>query len=355
MSREHYVELLKNTMKEHLTNDDRNKFIRMLKGNNIIFTNKKANKNIENNDILDCSYLGEFNILEKSLDNRQAAVKLFEDFEYSKAYKYSAIFNYSGLTDEKIKELIENGTIIIYNENTIDNASHIIDKPTIKESDDRILIKFSLERKFIGANENGVNVKYPIVVALFTDLDILEISLDNLAVTYKQTNDFYLKQIKYVLAWLREYLSLDISNINMRNIIDNIRESKSEEVAVYSQQMSTIGNAKASLKVAEDGNFILPILVELKILIQENEDDFKAASKVYKLLTDFIEEIEATCDLPRIALCWKEKSKDFIVEFIHEYNGDTFSILQHYGRSQDMEAMDYVTRYLISNRDLGEE
>ena len=107
----------------------------------------------------------------------------------------------------------------------------------------------------------------------------------------------------------------------------------------------------ARLKVSEDGDniYTLPILGHLNKFIETNEvlknnDEAKGA------IREFISKINEEHDFVRRAICWlnDDDSIDYVVEFIHEYKGSDYSVLQNYFNNHDMEDMNDVTRNIIS-------
>lgn len=359
MNKTEYIGLLKNTIVEKFNGQDRIRIIRALKANEVI----QSKKNKKNDEAIDTTNIDYISAIKRSIEEKDITIGIIEDYEYYKAYKYSALFEINDFSIELIGNLSTESRIVYNNNNyaeeKYDTILETIGIPTVKVSDDKIIFKFSLLRKSDRANEEHLHIKYTILAVIYNDDKILEIRMDNLGNKFKSDKEFYARQIRAVNSWLNTNLGLGIQDIDCRNTIDNILQNHGDEVKVYSQLMCTIKDAKAVLKVADDGNFVLPILGDLKKLIENNRGDFEReeCKRVYDLINNFITEIEETCDLPRIALCWFTKDKDFIVEFTHNFYGSTFSLLQHYGRSQEVEGMEYVTKYIIENRtaDNGEE
>lgn len=352
MERTQYNDLIISTLNNFFNGEDRKRIINKLKGQKIIFTRNTNNKD---EDSLDCSGLDNLKTLEMSLKNKEISLKIIEDYEYEKPYKYSVLFEYDNLNQTIINNLIAQNDAILYNENqSNDSIQNVISIPTIKADGDKILFKFSLIRRSDRQGEENVNVKYTILVIFFTSNNILEVRLDILKNKFKQNKEFYSNQVKAVKAWMERNLNIAIRDINCRGIIDNIIRNNSDEVKVYQQTIRTNALGKANLRVADDGRFVLPILGDLITLIEDNREEFEkeGCNVVYGLLKDFIREIEDTSDFPRVTLCWNKRSADFIVEFTHEFYGNSFSMLQHYGRSQDLEGMNYVAEYIIANREM---
>ncbi|HCY1048051.1 TPA: hypothetical protein O0759_000851 [Staphylococcus aureus] len=66
--------------------------------------------------------------------------------------------------------------------------------------------------------------------------------------------------------------------------------------------MNINGGAKATLDSTSSQVLILPILDEIKNLLEDNSELFKESQEGYKILNDYIDELEKESELPWVTL-----------------------------------------------------
>ena len=202
----------------------------------------------------------------------------------------------------------------------------------------------------IGNVNNTMNIKYPVLCIIFKELGIIEIRLTGLNNQFKKIDNIYKYYFDSVIRKITSRLKFEIGYINFRQISRRILEEKRDNVTVYSQWMEGEFGSHARLRVAEDGDhYMLPILGQLEKFIEENDilknnEDAKGAIRV------FIDKVNSEHDFVRRAICWlnDDNNIDYVVDFIHEYKGSQYSVLQNYFNNHDMEDMNDVTRNIIS-------
>ena len=299
--------------------------------------------------------------------NKGDTLKEIELMEYERPYRYSSIFNTSGI-DEQVFETLKQMHVI----NDIIKPEFVSDV-VFKENQqftpsffqvngDISILKFNLEiTGFLPvANDNRRDVKYPVLAIFYIKENVVEIRLDSIKGFLKNGDEyFYSKKIKLISKWLQDNLSLDMEPMNLSPIIDYlIKETSTNqetEVTVSAQAMNLQTGSKVVLDTGKDDNLVLPLLGELKNLIKENEDLFLSNKETLELkekLETFVMETEDGSDLPWISLTWKneKKNKSMKIKFLFNYQGQDFSLLQYYYSNADMERMAYVTKYLINNQ-----
>lgn len=317
----------------------------------------KKRKNSIGDDILDLSDVIETtDQISQAIDHKDAAVKYIEKDEFFRPYKYSAIFLINEIDGSLFEELVKNDEMYDFFDPRFNNdfSSNKIDwvKPTMYSIGNTIMLKFS--KTLTGYNsKTGVlqQIKYPIIAIYSKSKGILEIRLDSTRSIFRVgEHDFYEFQIHSVLNWFTKKLQAKVSMINFPPIIEFIKNNRISEVVVDAQSMAFRNGGKAVLENGINDNYVLPLLGELKELIKANEELFDKSPEIKVLIDRFITEAETLSDLPWVTLLWKsDKTK---VKFIFGTHDDTFTILQYYGRKSDMEKMDYVTQYIIDNREL---
>lgn len=309
------------------------------------------NKQINNNNCLDVRMFQDEEKLKKSIELSDKAMKAMEKWEFTKSYRYSAIFTYDEIKEENIQNLLNQNKAFNFTDSTneFDKIMYVADNPTIYREDKLIIFKFNMLNRAIHPQSGELlKIKYPVLAVFFVEHNVLEIRFDTISDLFRTDKYFYKKIINGVKSWIGSRLNTTVSNINFRPIIKNIVSNKKEEVTVDSQYMALQRGGKAILEVGGNQEYVLPILGELKILMKKYKEEFDKAKEVKKILEDFILVTEETSDLPWISLCWKEE--DITVKFTHDYMKEQYSILYYYGSLENMERMNYVTKYLIENQ-----
>lgn len=72
--------------------------------------------------------------------------------------------------------------------------------------------------------------------------------------------------------------------------------------------MNINGGAKATLDSTSSQVLILPILDEIKNLLEDNSELFKESQEGYKILNDYIDELEKESELPWVTLSFNKKN-----------------------------------------------
>ncbi|HHW6057493.1 TPA: hypothetical protein ACU2J5_001297, partial [Staphylococcus aureus] len=73
--------------------------------------------------------------------------------------------------------------------------------------------------------------------------------------------------------------------------------------------MNINGGAKATLDSTSSQVLILPILDEIKNLLEDNSELFKESQEGYKILNDYIDELEKESELPWVTLSFNKKTQ----------------------------------------------
>ena len=327
--------------------------ISFLKENGVIKTKKskkKKNPNINQisyilDDKLDLSEIKEVGKrVELSINSAKNACRLIEQHEYEKQYRHCAIFKYSNLNREVIISLISMGKLNDFDseEFQFDFVDFVGSKPTIKENEEMLNVKFNFLLENI--NDKSKKIKYSIVVVFHKDIEVVEIRFDSVSFEYKRNLQFYKQKINAVRSWLFSSLKIELGIINFRSVVDYIAsDCNKKEIRIVAQDMARNG-MRALLDSSSNEELTIPILGELKEFIQKHIKEFDEAPIVKELISDFIEEIEETSDLPMVKLFWIDKNIKVGVN--HDYKAQDYSLFKYFDELKDMERMNHVTRYL---------
>ncbi|MED4781008.1 hypothetical protein [Brevibacillus choshinensis] len=359
-----YRKFVINTINEFTPNYNKEEILKELINKKIVSNNAGLAKQY---NALDISHIDEESKLGYCAESLSSVLKYYEQWEFIKSYKHSVIFRLVKSDFSKVEDLLKVGEIQKYDqaEAEHDTMTEINRKsystipfvPTMVNLDKMLFLKFSVKLEALNPLSRELSqLKYPILVVIHKDLEVLEIRFDRVKSIFKANDLFYKENINYILDWLKLKIGITVGSIDMTTIIDDIIEDNNDEVAVHAQYMSLKMGGKAKLEVGHNAEFILPLLGELKRLIEDNIKVFDESPKIKQLLNDFVSEIELTSDLPWISLCWKNptKSKQVIVKFSHNYLNEDYCLLQYFGSHTSMERMNYVTRYLVGNKSVVE-
>lgn len=362
MNMENYIKYVSQTAKNAYPKYVHNYLLKELTSVKLINDNAGLAKMSNNFDV--SPYPFEEKLI-KSIENVFEVIKFIEKWEFIKPYKHAAIFECENFSQRKVEELVSNLQIKAYTNSinefdqltTLNPKSYSLQKffPTKYENDDCVYLKFSLQYEhFPPASTEKSRLKYPIVAVFYKNLDVLEIRFDRISTVYKENEYFYKNLLDYILDWLKARLGICVKSINLQPVIEKLVKEKQDEVKVHAQSMSMKMGGKATLEVGNNEKFVLPLLGELKGLMEEHKDEFNEAPVIKQILENFISDIELTSDLPWISLCWlnAKKVNQIVVKFIHWYLKEDYSLLQYYGITTSGERMNYVTRYLIENSPL---
>ena len=167
----------------------------------------------------------------------------------------------------------------------------------------------------------------------------------------KASTSFYIKKIDNMRKWIEDELLTSLLALDFEYTVECIRKDAEEkEVIVSAQSMNINGGAKATLDSTSSQVLILPILDEIKNLLEDNIDLFEESKKGYNLIKNYIDELEEESDLPWVTLSFNKKAQ---VKFLFELSTRRdYTLLNYYSGDQikrlGREEMKNVTKSIIS-------
>ena len=282
------------------------------------------------------------------------AIKLIEKWEFEKNYEYSVLYKANNLNSDELLEKLQNK----YDSNSKypENIYSILKDPIVYEVDDLIMLKFSLYKEATHPQtEEKLKMKYPIIVIFYTDDNTIEIRYDSIGGLFVDDyKSFYKKNIRGIQAWISTYLEIGLENYLLDKIVNDLKNI--DDIELEGQDMRFSDGGKACLEVGSNASYTLPLLGELKKIINENEEEFNNSIGIKQLLETWIKSKEDEAVYTWICLCWKNKdnikARDVKVRFQFDYIDEDVSLLYHYSGPIGMERMNNVTRCIIKNTDL---
>ena len=276
-------------------------------------------------------------IITKTATSR-AFSSFYEEMEYKKLYKYSVPFFYE--TGERtIEDILKEKQISIFDGKTYE-PDLVIDRvlseaiPRAFREDKKYFIKFVLQKAYLHSETfEQINYRYPVVIYIDPLINVLEIRYDSMRYSYNEQvdKDAYSKIVMYCVEWIKDTLGLKLFACEHTETIRIINNIQNTEVRMYKQMMEMKSGGSAELTAAENGDYVLPFIGEIRELIDENEDLFSEADEVKQLLLQYLNEKEATASYPYIYVKWVKpvETQSYIVKITFDYFNIRYTLLQH--------------------------
>ena len=138
----------------------------------------------------------------------------------------------------------------------------------------------------------------------------------------------------------------------MKNIGD---DDTVEDIKLISQYMNMKNGSKAELNVGDNEEYVLPIIGELKNIMNDLKEELDKNLKIKDALEQFIYEKEETTDYPWIEILFlnKEriKTRNNHVKFVFNYMNKNYTLITYYYNDTliGMERMNDVTNFIGEN------
>lgn len=211
--------------------------------------------------------------------------------------------------------------------------------------------------KIRNQKSRAVKTTYSVTVKFWEIKDenkrFVEIDADNVASYFRlDKTNFFEEMIDMVYEYLQTEFSLVLIPIDLMHTLEEIKDKEKKGELhnlpkASAQKMVLSSGSQAILDSNDAETIILPILGELKKLIEENEELFSNCLDAKILIENFIRDTEVTADLPWITFTWDNviKSKKIQVKFVlSEY---PYTLLNYYSHSKGRSGMDDVVESLL--------
>lgn len=267
-----------------------------------------------------------------------------------RSFKYGALFK---VDDDRDVEAILKQILVISETNS-----------DIQVVEDHYMIISYLNLDGIKISDEVEHVKttFPIVVKFweFSDNEkFVEINVANIGTAFRQNNpNFFTEQIDQMVSKLEDNYLLSLEPIDFSEVINSIKK-RGEDLAgqtlsaqalpkASAQKMILSSGAEATLDSNNTEEIILPILGELKQLIEENVNLFEKSPEIKAILSDFIQDTELMSDCPWVALTWnhKIKSKRIKVKFVLDSSNE-YTLLNYYVHTNGREGLNNVVESML--------
>ena len=296
--------------------------------------NIRETEEIERNDIISL-------IISKDLTT---VIQAFKNLEYKLNYKYSSLFKLITKDYEDFFEKLPKNIIEIKDNTNDINAEYSAEYGSIK------INFYQNGTKLVGDEAVKTERILTCIVKLHKveEENYLEISIDSIPYHYRKTaTEFFLNKIDDIRSWLENELLLTLEPMDFNHTVEKMRKDETNvDFLVSAQHMNINTGSKATLDSAASNNIVLPILDEIKYLLRDNEKLFEHSQEGYKLLSEYINDLEEESDLPWVTL--KYIPKNLQVKFLFESATQRdYTLLNYYHNNGMREGMNSIAESII--------
>lgn len=289
------------------------------------------------------------------LRKNKKLIKSIEKWEFEKSYKYSLLFTFEENVSDKIKQALKKERLKNYldiSDNQYEELYNIVKSPSYLYYNENLeFIKFNIKMEARDADSIEHKKRYPILVCVFHDMNIIEIRFDSLGTIFGKDKMQYVYD---VVNWIKLNLTDTILSMDLEATIEEMRHiaSKEEELIIVEQDMRLHTGATATIGIGKSGSKSLPFIGELKEILEDFEDELKKIPDLKRKLEDFIIEKEELSEYPWTI--FRFDKENYETKIIKNYRNEGNWLIQHFysGRVRNIgkERMENVTRYINTIR-----
>lgn len=299
---------------------------------------------------------GEGNKIKHCLENNDAAVKEYETIEFTKDFKYSVLF-----TCEEFDNLVKWAESLSPAFEKDDETTTRLDdfqKPILYKCGDLYLIKLRLYFSAVDPlTVKELMSKYVIIVALHLTERLVEFRFDSIRRIFlddSQQNSIYTDIITNLRNYLQKSATCTLRALNLDFMREEAEQGRSKGIVTIGQYRRLINGGNAQLEVGKNSNYVLPIIGDLKEIIEKYQCELEKVPEFKQALQDFLYENDELADYNWIEVMWENeiKTRQVSVKFTFRYRDSDFCLIQHYYNHVlvGMERMNNVVKYINENR-----
>lgn len=285
--------------------------------------------------------------LAECLEQSESAQRIFEKWEFEKDYKYSVLFSSS-----EFSALLSNvDSFAQYDESSSEatRSSNDFTDPLCLKEDNFVFLKFIMYYSAVDlATGNEFLLKYPILIVLHLNEQIIEFRFDTLRrifVPERQEQTFYSDLISKLVHFCQTFFDGDISPLNLEFL-----KKHHPNATLMAKYMMLPSGGNAQLDVGKNENYILPIIGELREILDNHRNELDTVPSLKESLEQFMFENDELSECSWIEIMWENeiKVRNIRVKFIFNYKNHDYCLLQHYYSNVlvGMERMNHVVRYI---------
>ena len=282
----------------------------------------------------------------------------YENWEFVKLYKYSVplFFYKSEPLDKVLNKLgLQEFEEEKYKSPRILSSELKSAVPIYKKVGNNVIVKFVLQKSYFDiANTTQTDYRYPVIIYFDVKTGFLEIRYDAFKYGSTFAGNNYEDIVNQSIDWLKNTLHIKLFDCDHTDTIDKIKDENDSSVKIYKQMMELSSGGSAELTAAQDRDYLLPFVGELRELISENTDLFDKAPDIKQLLEQYLDDKEQTANYPYVYVNWVQPvvSQSYIVKITFDYLQGKYTVLQHLtGTCKDlgMERMNDAIEYLCKS------
>lgn len=354
MKRETYLKYIKYTLSTY-NKVNKKDLLKKYKSENLV-KKKEIQPTLFDDGMVDIDYSNLENTLFQCIEKNEIALEIYEKFQFLKSYKYSVLFKSADFN--KLIETVKKIPDYKYKDDEI-KLFDTLSSPEKMEIDDLIVIRFN--RKYEAVHPQTTEellLHYPVIVVIHKDVEIIEFRFDaikRLFIEGTRDQTVYVKLIDDIIEYFHENDFALLEPLDLEFMIEITKNDDIENIKLLSQYMFLKNGGKAQLTVGNNEEYVLPIIGELKNIINELEEELSKNIKIKDALEQFIYEKEETTDYPWIEVLFLDsegiKTRNNHVKFTFNYMNRKYCLITYYYNDTlvEMERMNHVTRFIGKN------
>ena len=354
MQKENYVNYIKYTLTTY--NKSNKKLLLKIYEREGIAKKKDSQKTLFEEELVQIDYSNIDESIFACIDRSDKAIEEYEKFQVTRNYKYSVICTTDNFKD--VIQKISNISQYQYNIEKINIYDEIKD-PIRFEYEDHIILLFNKKYEAIHPQTGDeLFLHYPVLVVFHKNINLVEIRFDTVKRLFTggdRDQNIYNRLIDEILKYLEDNYHIKIVPMDLDFMVELTKKDENKDIKLISQYMNLATGGKAQLAVGNNEEYVLPIIGELKNIINDLKDELNNNLKIKDALEQFIFEKEETTDYPWIEVLFlnKEgiKTRNNHVKFTFNYMGKSYSLITYYYNDAliGMERMNDVTRFIGEN------
>ncbi len=354
MKKDTYVNYIKYTLSTY-NKANKRELIKLYKDANLV-KEKNAYPTIFDDDLVDIDYTNMDNTIIDCIKKHDEAIEIYEKYQFTKAYKYAVLFKCSDF--EKLLLKIDEIAEYEYNNTNVKLFDELQQPTKIIYNNDSILL---FNKKFEAVHpQTGEELllHYPLLAIVHKESKLVEFRFDTIKRLFTdgdRDQNIYVKLIDELINYFKTTFDSDLLAINLDFMIEITKEESNKNIKLLSQYMFLKDGGKAQLTVGNNEEYVLPIIGELKNIINELREELDKNVKIKDALEQFVYEKEETTDYPWIEVLFLDeegiKTRNNHVKFTFNYMNRNYCLITYYYNDTliEMERMNNVTRFIGKN------
>ena len=349
MKKETYIKYIKYTLSTY-NMAHKKAIIKLYKDLNLV-KKKDVQQSLFDNEIVEIDYNDLDGTILRCIEKNDEAIRIYEEYQFTKSYRYAVLLKSDDFED--IMKKINNIPDYQYNDEIklYDNLS----SPSKKEIANDIIILFN--KKFEAVHpltREELLLHYPLLLVVHKDSKIIEVRFDTVKqvfVSIDRDQTIYVKMIREVFNYFKEQFDIELKPLDLTFIKGVVDNDELKNVNIVSQYMCMKNGTKAQLSIGDNEEYVLPIIGELKNIMNEFNEELEKNIKIKDALEQFIYEKEETTDYPWIEVSFLDdegiKTRNNHVKFTFNYMNTGCCLITYYNNDTliGMERMNNVTRF----------